>query len=539
MKIDFTTIKAVLFDFDGTLTEPGALNFAGIKKAIGCPQDQAILEFINTLSEPAAQKKTMAILDDFEMRGAKSSDPNPGTEEIVSYLKARGIKVGVITRNGLKPVLRALENFPNLELSDFDVVISRDDPVEPKPSGDGVKQAARKMDVDPGEMLMVGDYLFDIQAGQNAGTTTVLLAPPDLSEDWTDLADHRIERLQEIKQIISFGLPLSTGKLPNHMLDLFLSELDNPDPTLLIPPGVGEDTAAVDISDEEVMVLKSDPITFVSGEAGFYSVLINANDILTSGATPRWFLTSILFPAGIMPVDALKTLQDLRRVCSEENITLCGGHTEITDAVNRTIITGMMVGTVPRDRLIDKRSMHEGNVVLLTKGVSVEGTAIIATEFEGRLRKLGMTVAEIMVCREFSTKISIRDEATTASSFTGVTAMHDVTEGGLAGALFELSCAGGHKLIIQKDKIPIYPETEKLCRLLNLDPLGLIGSGSLLICCTPETADPLMKAIRDTGPDVHQIGTIADQGLGIEAWQDKIKAEWPSFEVDEITRLTN
>ena len=532
------TIKAVLFDFDGTLTEPGALDFTGIKKAIGCPLDQPILEFIDSLSESTAQKKMMAVLDDFEMKGANSSDPNPDTEAIISYLQAKEIKVGVITRNGLKPVLRALENFPDLDASNFDIIISRDDPVEPKPSGDGVIQAARRMKVDPAEMLVVGDYIFDIQAGQNAGAATALLTTSKFSEEWADSADYRIESLLDIKKIISFGLPLAPGKLPNHMLESFLSDFDKIDPALIVPPGVGEDTAAIDVNGEEVIVLKSDPITFVSTAAGFYSVIINANDILTSGATPRWFLTSILFPVGIMPSEAMETLAGLKKVCEEEKITLCGGHTEITDAVNRTIITGMMVGTVPKKRLIDKQSMRKGHLILLTKAVTVEGTAIIATEFKDRLQLLGMPIAEINRCRQFSKWISIREEATIAGSIKGVTAMHDVTEGGLASALFELSCAGGHRLSIQKDLIPIYPETEHICSLLDIDPLGLIGSGSLLICCTPESAESLIEAIRNSGTEVRQIGEVAEKGRGIDARQDGAAVDWPSFEVDEITRLT-
>jgi len=537
MKIPTKKIQAVLFDFDGTLTEPGALDFSAIKKAIGCPIDQPILEFIEGLSDSSAKIKTMAILDEFEMRAAKSSIPNPHTESVIKYLRLKEIKTGIITRNGLNPVLRALNNFPALEPADFDIIISRDDPVEPKPSGDGVIQAARKMAVDPSEMLVVGDYLFDIEAGKSAGAATALLTTPKLSEAWADLADYRIESLLGIKEIVSYGLPLAAGKLPNHMLNRFLSGLINRDPKLMIPPGVGEDTAALDIDGEEVLILKSDPITFVSNAAGYYSVLINANDILTSGAIPRWFLTSVLFPVGIMPADAIETLTELKKVCEEVAITLCGGHTEVTDAVTRTVITGMMVGTVAKDSLIDKKSMHEGDVILLTKGVSIEGTAIIANEFKDRLLQLGMSAAEIKKCQEFSTQISIRNEATIARTFDGITAMHDVTEGGLASALFELSCAGQHALNVQMDKIPIFKETRSICNKLNIDPLGLIGSGSLLICCQPDQATPLIKAVLESGTDIQPVGTVAGKGQGINAWKNGRETIWPNFEVDEITRL--
>ena len=537
MATHIQTCKAVLFDFDGTLTNPGALDFSAIKKALDCPVDRPILEFINSLSEPSAQKKAMEILDGFEIKGAKLSTPNPDSEAVITSLHSKGIKVGIITRNGLKPVLTALKNFPNLRSSDFDIIISRDDPVEPKPSGDGVLQAGRKLDIAPAEMLVVGDYLFDIQAGKNAGAKTVLLTSPEQSEEWANLADFQISSLLEVNRIVSYGLPLSAGKLPNHMLEDFFSSIALDDPTLLIPPGVGEDTAAVDIQGEEVIILKSDPITFVSDAAEYYSVLINANDILTSGAIPRWFLTSILFPVGTMPSDALKTLSDLERFCNSENISLCGGHTEITDAVNRTIITGMMIGTVSRNGLVDKKSMRTGDVILLSKGVSVEGTAIIAAEFKDRLLQLEMPSKLIETCLGFSSQISIREEATIARGFEGLSAMHDVTEGGLASALLELSQAGQHRFQIQLDKIPIYPETQTICHLLHIDPLGLIGSGSLLICCAQDTASTLCQAVRKAGIDMNPIGVVAEKGLGIEASHKGSHVDWPIFEVDEITRL--
>jgi len=327
------------------------------------------------------------------------------------------------------------------------------------------------------------------------------------------------------------------GKLPNDILEDFLNRFDFRDPSVLINTGVGEDAAAVNIDQEEVLVLKSDPITFTTDSIGYYAVLINANDLATSGATSRWLLTTLLFPPGITASAIWQVMHELESVCRKWNITLCGGHTEITDAVTRPVITGMLAGTVAKCDLIDKRNMRPGDSVLLTKAVAVEGTAIIAREFGDRLKGLGVTETEIEKCRQFLSAISILEEAKIAGRSKGVSAMHDVTEGGLATALEELSIAGKHRIRVDMDIIPVYPQSEKICRLLDIDPIGLIGSGSLLICCRKDEAESLMASIQDAGIDVTCIGEVLEAGRGIEAMKQKSPAKWPCFEVDEITRL--
>jgi len=286
-----------------------------------------------------------------------------------------------------------------------------------------------------------------------------------------------------------------------------------------------------------VLVLKSDPITFATDSIGQYAVLINANDIATSGAQPRWLLTTLLFPSGVTPSEIQHVIDELKAFCRRWDITLCGGHTEITDAVTRPVVAGMMAGTVARKNLIDKRNVAPGDKVLLTKGVAVEGTAIIAREFGDRLEHLGLADSEVERCRQFLTNISILTEAKIAAKSTATSAMHDVTEGGLATALEELSIAAQHRLRINMDTIPVFAETRKICRLLKIQPLGLIGSGSLLICCRPTGCKSLMKSLRQGGVDVTCIGEILEKGQGIAAFKNGRRAAWPQFEVDEITRL--
>ncbi len=530
-------VRAVLFDFDGTLTRPGALDFVAFKVAIGCPPDTPVLEFLETLPTGGQREAAADALERFEVAAAARSVPNSEAEQIVHELHSRGLKVGIVTRNCARSVARALENFNGIGAADFDLIVSRDCPVRPKPSADGILLAARTLGVAPQEVMMVGDYVFDVEAGQRAGAVTVFLDNREHSAALRLQSDFTIGSLGELRPILGMGRVLPCGKLPNALLRAFFAQLPFEDPAMIVKPGVGEDTAAVDVAAEEVLVLKSDPITFATDAIGQYAVLVNANDIATSGAVPRWLLTTLLFPRGVTGAEIWQVMNELRATCQGWGITLCGGHTEITDAVTRPVVIGMLSGTVTRAGLVDKRNMAAGDHVLLTKGVAVEGTAIIAREFGRRLAALGVSADEIEVCRQFLDRISIITEARIAADAPGVSAMHDVTEGGLAAALKELGEAGGHRIRVDMDRIPIFAETRKLAGLLGLDPLGLIGSGSLLITCAAAAVDTLAAAIRSAGVAVAVIGEVLTPGEGIEALRGGRTVRWPCFEVDEITRL--
>jgi HAD superfamily hydrolase (TIGR01549 family) len=530
-------IKAVLFDFDGTLTKPGALNFPRLKEAIGCPADDPILEFIEDLPTLSQRNESLKQLDRFEKEAAINSEPNIGAQKLIHFLRSKKIGIGIITRNTLSSVKRALKNFEDIDMSYFDVIVSRETPTRLKPSGDGIILAAETLNVDVKQILMVGDFVFDIQAGQTAGCMTVFLDYGTVSGATKIESDFTVSNLEEIKDIVRLGLPLLSGKLPNDLLENFLDGFDFHDPSVLINAGVGEDAAAVDVEKEEVLVIKSDPITFATDAIGHYAVLINANDIATSGAIPRWFLTTMLFPPGVTASFIRQVMHELESVCRRWSITLCGGHTEITDAVTRPVITGMLAGTVTKNRLIDKRNITPGDNVLLTKALAVEGTAIIAREFSDRLGVLGMTESDIETCKQLLFSISILEEAQIACNCGGVSAMHDITEGGLATALMELSIAGEHRIRVNMDRIPIFEQTQKMCHLLGIDPMGLIGSGSLLICSRKNETETMMDRIRDAGIDIARIGEVMEAGRGVEAVSNGGPVVWPSFEVDEITRL--
>jgi hydrogenase expression/formation protein HypE len=530
-------LNAVFFDFDGTLTQPGALNFSVIKNKLGCPQELPVLEYIEGIPDLTQREKAFDLLDEFEREGAVNSMPNPGAEDLLSYIRLKGLPIGLITRNSLESVKTALKNFQSTSLSDFDIIITRDVPVLPKPSAEGVLLAARKLKIEPDTILMVGDYLFDIQAGKRAGAITVHL---DIQSNFDKThvgSDFSVSNLSDIKSIIRMGIPLEQGKLPNDMLENFLTWLQVGDSSLLIRPGVGEDIAAADISEEEVLILKSDPITFATDAIGKYAVAVNANDLATAGAVPRWFITTLLFPVGSTGSKIWHVMKELNEVSQKFGIILCGGHTEITDAVTRPVVIGSLAGTAAKNKLIDKRNLREGDKVLMTKSVAVEGTAIIAREFEEDLRYKGFKDSEISACKDFLDHISIVEEAVIACKTGGVSGMHDVTEGGLATAVMELSIAGQHRIRIDMESIPVFEQTRRLCQAFGLSPLGLIGSGSLLICCRPDKKEALLQAIRDAGIPAACIGEVMEKGHGVAAWKNSEPFQWPDFEVDELARL--
>ena len=533
-------VRAVIFDFDGTLSRPGALDFKIIRKSVGCPDGVPVLEYIDSIDDRVHRQAVQAQLEAFELQGARDSSENPGASDLIAWLQAQDVPMGIISRNSRVSVMRAMENFNAIWADDFSFIITRDDPLPPKPSAEGIIWAAERLNLAVEHVLVVGDYIFDSQAGRAAGAITSLLDPQDSPVLVDEPCDFRIRSLDEVKDIVADGLPLPAGKLPNAMLERYLKGRILHDPSVILQPGVGQDVAAVDVRDDEVVVLKSDPITFATDAIGHYAVVVNANDIVTCGAVPRWLLTTLLLPNGVTPSQVEQLMDELFRMSASMKIALCGGHTEITDAVNRPVVVGMMVGTVRRQAIIDKQQMQPGDEVILTKGVAIEGTAILAREFARRLKKGGIEDHEIETAQALLEHISIWPEAAVAAEHGWATAMHDVTEGGLATALEELSQAGGHRIRVHMEKIPILPLTRKLCAVMDLNPLGLIGSGALLICCPSHVQAKLRSALKAEGIPATRIGVVLGPGSGIEALdqgQGGQGAHWPRSDTDEIARL--
>jgi hydrogenase expression/formation protein HypE len=205
--------------------------------------------------------------------------------------------------------------------------------------------------------------------------------------------------------------------------------------------------------------------------------------------------------------------------------------------VVRPVVSLTALGTLRRAELKDKRSARTGDRILLTKALAMEGAALLAEELGERLRALGVSDAELDACRALRERASIRPEARLARDVPGVRAMHDVTEGGLATALRELAAATGRGVLVHGDRVPVSPETHRLCTLLGADPLGLIASGSLLICCDPAEAADLVGTLAAAGIPATDIGELTEESAGVVALEGDRPAPWPAFATDEAARL--
>ena len=308
---------------------------------------------------------------------------------------------------------------------------------------------------------------------------------------------------------------LSSGKLPAEMLFAALRPVL--DQRVVQGPGLGRDAAIIELGDL-ALVATSDPITFVDAQAGKLAVTINANDILSVGAEPEWLLATILAPVGSSPEELEALLADLQEACDDSGIALVGGHTEVTDAVNRTVVSCTMIGTAPREQIVRSDGARDGDLMIQAGAAAVEGTAI-----------LGHTVLLD------DPGISIAVAARVLRDVDGVQAMHDVTEGGIATAALELAEAAGLSLELQADDILWLPETTAVCAARGLDPLGLLGSGTLLAAVDPQAADSALAALHDAGVRATLIGTVK-AGLPATLVVGGLKRSLPRFGRDEALR---
>ena len=334
--------------------------------------------------------------------------------------------------------------------------------------------------------------------------------------------------------------PLPLGKLPPAWLAQILQRLARPEASVRLGPGVGRDCAVLDISAGLCLVAKSDPITFATDEIGWYAVHVNANDVATTGATPRWFLATVLLPQTLEPsaVDAIA--DQLRAACDEIDVTLVGGHTEVTYDLNRPIVMGTLLGAVTPDRLVRPDGACPGDMIVLTKRLAVEATSIIAREKTTELRGV-FDAAFLRRCRDFLHQpgISVLRDAQIAVDAGGVHAMHDPTEGGLATALWELAQAAQMDMTIDVAAVPLYGETRQLCAHYGLDPWGVIASGALLLAVEPAHTHPVLDAFRREQIEATVIGRVierSDRPIVLGQYADGVRPLLP-FEQDEITRL--
>jgi hydrogenase expression/formation protein HypE len=332
-------------------------------------------------------------------------------------------------------------------------------------------------------------------------------------------------------------LPL--GKLNFDILEKLLERYPGVlDERLIVGPKVGEDAAVIDFPDR-YLIMKTDPITFAMDEIGWYAVHINANDIAIRGAKPRWFQPAILLPEGRTTESLVEEVfGQISRACRDLGVTLVGGHTEISPGLDHPIVVGSMLGEVEKGKLVTTSGARPGDDILLTKGIVIEGTAIIAREKQEDLRKRGYEEGFIRRCRDylFEPGISVVKDALLANQFE-IHSMHDPTEGGLATGLYEMARASRVGMLIYGDKIELLPDSERLCAEYGLDPLGTITSGSLVLATDPQNAQMVLGAYFNSGIKASLIGKVEERSFGIKILKDDGMTDLKWSEKDEITRI--
>ncbi|GAX59266.1 hydrogenase maturation factor [Candidatus Scalindua japonica] len=328
------------------------------------------------------------------------------------------------------------------------------------------------------------------------------------------------------------------GKLNTKFLDELIGSIGENDPRVIVGPKVGEDAAVIDFGDK-YLVSTTDPITFTSHKIGWYMVNVNANDIATMGGVPKWLLTSIFLPENKTDSALVKEIfYDIEKAAEELGIVVCGGHTEITQGLDRPIVSGNMLGEVDKDNLVTNSRARAGDQIILTKGIAIEGMALLAREREKELSgKFGNLFVEKVGNFLLDPGISVVKEAHIVNQVADIRAMHDPTEGGLAAGLRELASVSNTGVLVYEEKIRYLEETRILCSEYNLDPLGVIASGALLIVAGPDDKDAVISELVQNDIECSVIGKLTDKEYGLKIIVDGTPRELPYFEVDEITKV--
>lgn len=314
---------------------------------------------------------------------------------------------------------------------------------------------------------------------------------------------------------------MEVGKLANDVLEkIVINNIVNKREEVVVGSGLGEDNAILDLGGD-LCVLSTDPITGASQGLGRLAVNISCNDIAASGAEPIAILLTILAPRGTGPDEIELIMREANQEAQRLNIEIAGGHTEITDAVNRMVLTTTAIGRQTREGLPKKEGIRPGDRVLITKSIGLEGTAILAGEREDFL--LGrMSKEELEEARALADQISVVKEGRILGQL-GVGYMHDITEGGVLGALWEAGQAINMGLEVYEEKIPILDLSRKLAELLEIDPYRLISSGSMLVIMARDKVDQAVARLKEEDIDLVEIGQVAGETSLIRrkgAWEE-------------------
>ncbi len=291
---------------------------------------------------------------------------------------------------------------------------------------------------------------------------------------------------------------LPHGKIPIDILkEVVFTNLGAKRKEVAVGPSAGIDAAVID-TENRSLIVSMDPITGALETIGWLAVNVNANDVATFGVEPAFLVTCLLLPENSQRNTIETICTQLNDAAKELNIAIVGGHCEITPGIANPIVVGCIIGTTEKGNYVTAAGAKPGDMVILTKSAGIEGTAILASDREEKLKRT-MNTKVIQKAKEFYTQISVVKEAITAFKTGGVDAMHDPTEGGIIGGINEMADASNLGVRIYEKKIPVQHETKKICKLFKINPLYLISSGALLIAAKTEAVDKIVAQLKDKG----------------------------------------
>lgn len=326
------------------------------------------------------------------------------------------------------------------------------------------------------------------------------------------------------------------GKIPPEILESIVmnpirkNKVQRED--VVLRPKTGEDCSVIDLNGE-LCVLSTDPITGAAKDIGYLAVQINCNDVFSAGAEPIGILLTVLLPEGSGNTELEEIMEGALKAAQELGIEILGGHTEVTDAVCKPIVSAAIIGKSQNRKVIMTGGAKVGQDVVMTKWAGLEGTAIIAKEYEAVLtRRLPYGV--VQAAQDMKAFLSVGKEARIAGEH-GATAMHDATEGGILGAVWELAECSGTGVEVWEDKIPIKEETKFICKEAGIDPLGLISSGTMIIATN--RGKELVDKLCESGIPAAIIGKIAEKERILVSAQGKRMMEEPKSDALYQVRL--
>jgi len=330
---------------------------------------------------------------------------------------------------------------------------------------------------------------------------------------------------------------LLPGKISGPILDSLLNKINISDPRIKVGAEIGEDAALIDIGDK-FLVVTTDPITFASDLLGWYLVNINANDIAVTGAKPKWLLTTLLFPSNTNTKTISDIFDDIVDACKKINVSIIGGHTEITDSISKPIAIGTMLGEVKKEKAVLTSGAKPGDRIIMTKGLGIEGTAILCRDRSKILVDSGVSNTTINKGGNylFEPGISIIKDATTILNTATINSMHDLTEGGLSTGILELATASKVGAVINNDDLIISPITLECCMATSINPLGLLSSGALVATLSPTDVDKVIHALSKENIICKNIGYVTEHTSEILLKSSKGTVELPKFDRDELAR---